>query len=141
VFIAVAERARHKASTGSHRRASQSAAARPWAWSSRPSSPHRWSASPPHPSSTSSQLHWSRPSHLLTSTAGPLAGAEAVAARDPRCHRCPSSEHLPTPGTTKIEPQASLHHSPALSRQSSTSSSPDSGHLHPCPWSGPHCEV
>jgi hypothetical protein len=123
------------------RRASQSAVAHPWARSSQQISPHRWSASPPHPSSTSSQVHWSRPSRLLTSTAGQLAGAEAVAARDPRCHHSPSPEHLPTPGTTKIEPQTSLHHSPALSRPSSASSSPDSGHLHPCPWSGPHCEV
>jgi hypothetical protein len=64
-----------------------------------------------------------------------------VAAQDPRRHRSPSLEHLPTPGTTKIEPQASLHHSPALSRPSSASSSSDSDHLHPCPRSGPHCKV
>jgi hypothetical protein len=130
-----------KPAASSCRRASQSAAARPWARSSRPSFPHRWSASPPHPSSTSSQLHWSRPSRLLTSTAGQLTEAEAEVARDPRCHRSPSPEHLLMPGTTKIEPQANLHHSPTLSRPSPASSSPDSDHLHPCPRLGPHCKL
>jgi hypothetical protein len=87
------------------------------------------------------RLHSTLHVHQVVSIVSTHAGAEAEAASDPPRHRSPSLEHPPTSGPFQIEPLASLHHSPALSRPSSAASSPDSGHLHPCPRSGPHCEV
>jgi hypothetical protein len=95
-----------------------------------------------HPSSfpSSSELPYSTSSFHQSSsgrqkvyTADHLARDRAMAAVDPRRHREPPSAPSPTRPTLKTEPYVSKDPSSTLSRPSTASSSPDSGHLHPCP--------